>query len=109
MIFTRENKEGYLDNPVILNRCLCIYYNNTMFYYTDDVDLIPMLIHYGYRPINMKLFSELYAQCAKSKKFENIVNDSLEFILDVNPDEDRLPKLGEMSTMKLIEILEGGE
>ena len=106
MLFRIEDKEGYLDNPVNLDRCLCITYNDTQFYYTDDADLIYILIHYGYRPVNMKLFSELYAQ---SKKFENIVNDSLEFILDVNPDEDRLPKLGEMSTMKLIEILEGGE
>jgi hypothetical protein len=36
-----------------------------------------------------------------------IIEDAKEFIFDVNPDEDRLPKLSEMFTMKLLEILEG--
>ena len=36
-----------------------------------------------------------------------IIEDAKEFIYDVNPDEDRLPKLSEMYTMKLLEILDG--
>ena len=62
MLFRKEDKEGYLDNPVNLDCCLCIDYNDTSFYYTDDADLIYMLIHDGYRPVNMKLFSKLYTQ-----------------------------------------------
>ena len=59
MIFRKEDKEGYLDTPVNLDRCLCITYNDTQFYYTDDTDLIYILIHDGYRPVNMKLFNEI--------------------------------------------------